>query len=378
MSESIPSNPRGRNRCIVLAFILGLALAAFVVWWFFLRTVVTTIAATFDGTSDQLQRTVIVPTLDTPMPEGKNEIWCASFQLAWDKLRNNVAKEPIQLDQNQELADRLNNAAVSEVDLPTGASYSAAGFDRDGIQDKIRSDMKRLFPGSPVDLPEPRGVTAYGFLRTCVKFKRPYFEHKNGFRFSGAENVAGFGFSREQEGGFKPVREQVGVLYVTFQDELRENELTTCAVDLCVDSQPNQIVLARLPRGATLGETLTAHEKLATAPTATMERRRFTPTDHLRVPNMNWRIAHQFRELLDCNLLNQSVHGLPITAAAQVIEFSLDRSGAELRSESLLKVAASPRDFYFDRPFLLFVKKRDANRLFFVMWVDNDELLQHK
>ena len=36
----------------------------------------------FDGSSEQLQKTIIVPTLDTPMPGGKNVIWCASFQLA--------------------------------------------------------------------------------------------------------------------------------------------------------------------------------------------------------------------------------------------------------------------------------------------------------
>jgi hypothetical protein len=34
----------------------------------------------FDGRSDALQKTVVVPTLDTPIPKGKSVIWCASFQ----------------------------------------------------------------------------------------------------------------------------------------------------------------------------------------------------------------------------------------------------------------------------------------------------------
>jgi hypothetical protein len=154
MSEAIPSKPRGRVRYIIFALVFGVPLAAFTAYWFLLRTVDTTIPMTFDGTSDQLQRTIIVPTLNTPIPKGKNVIWCASFQLAWNKLKDDVAKEAIQLSRDQEIADRLNNANISEADLPAGGSYSAAGFDRDGIADRIRGDMGRLFPGTSVTLPK--------------------------------------------------------------------------------------------------------------------------------------------------------------------------------------------------------------------------------
>jgi hypothetical protein len=47
---------------------------------------------TFSGRSDQLKQTIIVPTLDTPSPPGKNVIWCSSFQLAWIELRDNVIR----------------------------------------------------------------------------------------------------------------------------------------------------------------------------------------------------------------------------------------------------------------------------------------------
>src|SRR5438552_18000947 len=41
----------------------------------------------FDAPSTSLRQTAIVPTLDTPVPEGKSAVWCASFQLAWDRLK---------------------------------------------------------------------------------------------------------------------------------------------------------------------------------------------------------------------------------------------------------------------------------------------------
>ena len=59
----------------------------------------------------------------------------------------------------------------------------------------------------------------------------------------------------------------------------------------------------------------------------------------------------------------------------QMIRFRLDRSGAELASE--VQVICRPMATYFvcDRPFLIVVKKRGSKHPFFVMWVDNAELL---
>ena len=62
-------------------------------------------------------------------------------------------------------------------------------------------------------------------------------------------------------------------------------------------------------------------------------------------------------------------------AAMQTIRFRLDRSGAELASEAQMPCKPSATHFVCDRPFLIVVKKRGAEHPFFVMWVDNAELL---
>ena len=38
----------------------------------------------------------------------------------------------------------------------------------------------------------------------------------------------------------------------------------------------------------------------------------------------------------------------------------------------------SPMDFIFSRPFIVYMKKRGCDQPFFVMWVDNAELLNKK
>ena len=84
--------------------------------------------AAFVGSSTELERTVIVPTLEAAIPEGSNAIWCASFQLAWDRMKNDVVKAPIRLVQVQgdAVAQALNNAEVDEKDLPADSASATA------------------------------------------------------------------------------------------------------------------------------------------------------------------------------------------------------------------------------------------------------------
>jgi hypothetical protein len=40
--------------------------------------------------------------------------------------------------------------------------------------------------------------------------------------------------------------------------------------------------------------------------------------------------------------------------------------------------ACAPRDFTFDRPFLIALKQRDVDDPFFLMWVANAELMRKR
>jgi hypothetical protein len=88
---------------------------------------------------------------------------------------------------------------------------------------------------------------------------------------------------------------------------------------------------------------------------------------------MHWKITHRFKELegTDKRFLNPSLNGQYLDTALQTIQFRLDRSGAELSSQSKAYVKPGASFFHCNRPFLLILKKRDANQPCFVMWVDN-------
>jgi len=69
------------------------------------------IPLTFDGSSQDLKATEVVPTLDTPIPKGKNAIWCASFQSAWKALEA-LAGEAIRLSEMPKKAGQLNEKDI--------------------------------------------------------------------------------------------------------------------------------------------------------------------------------------------------------------------------------------------------------------------------
>jgi hypothetical protein len=95
---------------------------------------------------------------------------------------------------------------------------------------------------------------------------------------------------------------------------------------------------------------------------------------------MAWKVSHHFRELegKDKVFLNPAVRGLYLDTAIQTIQFRLDRSGAELASESKVYVMPGVSFFHLNRPFLIYMKKRGGKHPFYAMWVENAELLEKK
>jgi hypothetical protein len=372
------------------SFWIGLGLVAltalFAIAWWSLRLWGERVLhpLTFDDSSDELRETVIVPTLDAPIPNGKSAVWCASFQLAWNRLKDDVAGEPIRLAKAQEIADRLNRAGSSESDLEPDSVYAAAGFARDGIVKRIRSEMSARFPRvAAPELPvSPEGAVAYAYLAAAAKYEHPYFENDEPLLFrdsAGRENSVGsFGIRAKDDYAYHQLRDQVGVLYSDPESAGREGEVKEFVLDLSKTSQPYQVVVARVDRRSTLAETLEDIQRKVAShrPDWSM----VLPRDTILVPNMAWRIGHRFRELegRDRPFQNAALQGMHIDAAIQTIQFRLDRSGAELDSEAKTYVKPTASHFHVNRPFLVYMVRRDGQRPFFVAWIENAELLQKK
>ena len=92
-------------------------------------------------------------------------------------------------------------------------------------------------------------------------------------------------------------------------------------------------------------------------------------------------MTHKYEELIGKKIKNPNYKNYWFLIARQMINFSLSRTGVTLKSESVIAPAPArlkfPRLMHFNRPFLIYVKKRQGGtNPFFVMWVDNAELMR--
>ncbi|HEV2949258.1 MAG TPA: hypothetical protein VGX70_17925, partial [Gemmataceae bacterium] len=290
--------------------------------------------------------------------------------------------EALQVEGAEAVAKRLNQAEESEADLNDDQFYAAGGLARDGIAEKINKAMATKFPGVKVLEMNDRNeliAIAYAYLQAEIKLTRFYLENREPFNFESSQQksspVSAFGVHEYVE-KTKDIREQIEVL---FADKPRPFDAPQeYALDLCRDSAPNQVVVAVLPKRQTLKDMLHDLEEKMSAFQPEPEYRAFRSVDGLLVPNIHWRIQHHFQELEKKAFANPSLAGTYLDPAIQETTFKLDRSGVFLSSQSEIAPKGGPRHFHFNRPFLLYMKKRGAKHPFFVMWVDNAELLIKK
>jgi hypothetical protein len=330
---------------------------------------------TFDGPSTGLRKTQVVATLDTAMADRSNVIWSASFQLAWKQLASDVANGPIHLRRDVPLVEHLNRSRNTSVDIPPDSLYVAAGRVRNGIVAKVQQEMSNRFPG--VILPSFGNqdvVIAYGYLEAAVPFPLPYINGETRFvDTSGREvRVRAFGIRQQERFGAQGLRKQPKILFTN----LGQEQPTHFAIDLCQESQPNQIVVARVNKGRSLAETLGEVDRRIKEYGELNDRSgRFGPADELLVPAMHWRVSHEFVELENETIENGEAKGTTIQSAFQTIELRLDQGGAEVKSQAGIELKSAPRLFYLNGPFLVYIKKRGADGPFFAMWIENSEML---
>ncbi|MDD4889031.1 MAG: hypothetical protein PHU85_03805 [Phycisphaerae bacterium] len=320
----------------------------------------------FSGDSATARQTVVVPTLDTPaLKKGKNVLWCATFQLCWAGFKPVVG--PLNVPGADDTIRRLDGAHINASDMPKDGYYTAAGLVRTGIVGKIQSEMAAKFPKVKPNLPAAghEDALAYAYLNAMLKFRTAYINRKGGDEFTDAvgSKIRVSSFGREVNGDAAMGR-QIEILY----SDKKEDPLREFVLDLDKNSRPAQLILACVEPRESLAATWREVQRNIKDWKATEGERKFHDSDSLVVPNLNYKIQHSFKELETSGFLK----------TGQSIDFRLDRSGAVLVSEAYLvafRGMATGRSFRFTRPFLIAMRNRGSTEPYFVMWVDNAELL---
>lgn len=324
----------------------------------------------FEGRSDQLSGTVLVPSLESVIPENQTALWCGTLALAWREFEKEVIQGHINLVGAEEVSRQIRETPIPELEKDN--FFAAAGWTKDGIYERICRELRQRFPKAPLPKERAEIAQAYAYLEVALPFDYQFKDNEEPLKFKDSKGketrVQSFGIrEKDKDKGDHSFRSQVKVLY---------RQGSEFALDPSKETLPYQIILARLERKATLKDTLAyLEEKIKAGPELSLK-----DDAVLLVPSMHWKIDHEFKDLE--GPFPSKHPGSKLDLVYQFIQFKLDRKGAVLSSGAGMdwnnghEHEENPSRFVFDRPFLIVMKKRDGRQPFFVMWVANAELLQ--
>ncbi len=305
----------------------------------------------------ELKETIVTPRLRQRHLRGKNLLWCATAQVAWNELMD-LAGGPVRFKERIEIAEVLNLRETSKADLDEAWHVARAGRVERGIVEEIRGEFRRKFPDRTppfldMDLVD---FVAYAYLFRDLPFRVPMTRSSKPLDFKGRQVIA---FGRKGADG------QVKVWRCAAPADF--------VVELKILSDQDRLIVARIPPGSQLKDTVASAMKHASG---TAEHP-FGTEDEFLMPCFNFDVTRRYGEVIGPVPENPFFEKEGIGEALQAIRFKLDEKGALLESAAAFTRLNGdpPRRMICDGPFLVLLVKQGARNPYFALWVETPELL---
>lgn len=320
--------------------------------------------------SDKLKQTVVTPVLEEKITD-KNILYCSTFQMAWNELKNSIIKDNIALDKALPIVDSLNKEEATKDDVSKDSVVAMAGFGKDDIVAKINKELKDKFGGQAPTVDEklnPDDILAYSYLYKNLEFKYPFEKLEDPIRFGidkNAPNIKAFGIKKYEKDKHANIGSQVTVIdYKSDEDFI-----------IKLKSKDDDIVLAKINPAKSLKNAVNQVEGRMKSG----KEENLKDYDVLKVPCIDFDIRHSYKKLEGRSLKNKGFGGYIIAKAFQNTKFKLNENGATIKSEAKIEMTLGVelvgKNLVFDKPFIVILKEKNAKQPYFVLWVNNAELL---
>lgn len=330
--------------------------------------------------------THIVASIDDDIQA--NTMWCWTFQLVWNDMVNNVVKQDIVFNPQLKVAENLNKQTFTTEQLSPSWYFTKFWlFTLDikrAIEDWIRekfnekSDLLNLLDRSEApqsdewwENKKPKMYIFYAMLKKVFNFKYK-FDVLDSWLFDGKYgDVKYFWINGKSSNN---LRWQVTVLYYNSKNDF--------AVSLKTNEWED-VILQRWTNWISFNDTYLAVIEKA--------KKSFWwylwEYDYLKVPKLSLAVLKEYEDFYDKEFLCDEIKICEIKKAYQTIEFDLDEKWWKIKSEALVKMQLRDgismhhedpeyRYFYFDKPFMIFLKESDKELPYFAAQITNVKLFQ--
>lgn len=313
----------------------------------------------------------IVPTMQDAIAE--DSLWCGTFQLVWNDMKNEVVKQDVAFNPQEEMATNLNKEEFKADMLSEEYYYKKWGFKslelkqeiEEGIKEKFNqeSDILNDFDWSEGELNNPNDPSMdryffYVMLYRKFEFLQVFDKLDKGTFGEEYSDISYFGINSNTK---EEVGEQIKVLYYKSQNDFA----------ISIKTKTNdEVIVYKNPQGTTFKEMYDNLNKEASIYEGNTS---FAETDEFKVPNLTFNEKREYTELENKPFATEKGHGV-IVKAIQTIRFSLDEKGGEIKSEAgidmknlaaVLPTEMAPRYFYLDDTFAIFLKEEGKDVPYF-------------
>ena len=324
----------------------------------------------------------IVPTMSDQLSSDSS--WCGTFQLVWNDLKNEIANQEIVFNPQLNIVENLNKEEFTEDMLSKDSYYKVYGEKSLELKETIETNIKRKFNQTSDVLKEinwdvSNSSQTLNYILYTMLYKKFEFVYKfdvlNNDNFKNYKNISYFGIDASTS---SKVGSQIDVLFYDSQDSFA----------IKINTKENdEIIFYKKPRGKTFNEI---YENMNKKAEKYQGDTKFLKQDEFKAPNLKIDIKKEYSELtnklFNINFYHNNIlyTDAMIDKAIQTIQFELDNTGGEIKSEAIIDVAIigsaipeeeteepKPRYFYVDDTFVIFLKEKGKNLPYFAARIDD-------
>ena len=302
-----------------------------------------------------------------------NTAWCGTFNLIWNDLKNDLAKQDIIFSPQPKMVDNLNKGTFNTSYLSEDSYYKVYGTPTPELKKQIEKAIKEKFNETSSILDDfnwENGQDGDHFLYVMLKkqfeFPKVFTKLENG-DFGKYKNVKYFGIDSNTD---EAVRDQVKVLYY--------NSSSDFAIKLKT-KQNDEVIISRGNTENNFGDIF----KGITEKSSKYEgKKSFSKTDKLKIPKISFNLKQEITEVENKPYTFSNGDIYYIEKALQTIEFDLDEKGGRIKSEAgmMTKLSAAmpeePREFMVDDTFTIFLKEKGKDLPYFAAQISDISQVQ--
>jgi len=315
------------------------------------------------------QNTIVYPCKNIEILPGKNLIYCSSFEISWNKIRDDILKGPVSLNKQISWVDDFNKAPGNTSISPTFL-FAFAGFYNEDIFSGLQAELKERFnfTYNPDINIKKKDLLSVAYLKKEIKFSLKLNEEL-GYQelcFNEKKDVDFFGRYGSDD---SIVSSKYKIHdYINEDDFIFEIETT---------SPTDEVYLAKVTPEATLDATFQNVKSRINK--GFVEYLGYD--DLVKIPFIKFNIQKEFEEVTGARILNKEFRKYSIGRAIQLISFDLNESGIIVESfaETFAPLSfrsKEPKKLIFDKPFLIILKEKKKESPYFLMWVSNTEFMR--